>query len=65
MVAAALISFWLLGGLAMGEGRSPDASRYQYPAVVIATAACLMEGIRLPNWLPPGVWSRWRATWRR
>lgn len=54
VVAAALLAFWLLGGLAMGEGRSPDASRYQYPAVVllIATAACLMEGIRLPRWVP-------------
>ncbi len=51
---AALLAFWLLGGLAMGEGRVPDASRYQYPAVIllIAWVGLLLGGVETPRWLP-------------
>lgn len=54
VVAAVLLSFWVLGGLAMNEGRGPEAGRYQYPAAVllIAFAACLLDGLDPPRWLP-------------
>lgn len=51
---AVLLAFWVLGGLAMGEGRLPDASRYQYPSVIllIAWVGLLLGGIWTPRWLP-------------
>ncbi|MBN8867886.1 MAG: hypothetical protein J0H98_10060 [Solirubrobacterales bacterium] len=54
VVGVVLLAFWVLGGLAMGEGRGPDASRYQYASVVllIALAACLLEGVEVPRRLP-------------
>lgn len=54
VVGSVLIAFWVLGGLAMSEGRAPEASRYQYPAAVLllALSACLLDGLRLPRWLP-------------
>lgn len=51
-VGAVLLSFWLL--IAIAEGREPDASRYQYPGAVLLVAfgVSLLEGFRLPGWLP-------------
>jgi hypothetical protein len=52
--AGALLGFWILGGLAMGEGRVPEASRYQYPAVIllIGWVGLLLGGMPTPRWLP-------------
>jgi hypothetical protein len=52
--AGALLAFWILGGLAMGEGRVPEASRYQYPAVIllIGWVGLLLAGATTPRWLP-------------
>ncbi len=49
--AAALISYWLLIGANLGPTRSPEASRYQYPAAVLLflLAAELGAGVK-PNW---------------
>ncbi|MCB0870229.1 MAG: hypothetical protein KDB52_05300 [Solirubrobacterales bacterium] len=54
VVSGVLLAFWVLGGLALGEGRAPDASRYQYPSTIllILLAACLLDGLDRPNWLP-------------
>lgn len=52
-----LLAFWVLGGLAYSDGRGPEASRYQYPAVVflVAYLASLLEGLALPRWLPAAI----------
>lgn len=53
-VGVVLLSFWTLAALATSLGREPDASRYQYPGVVLAVAfgGALLEGLRLPRFLP-------------
>jgi len=54
VAGGALLAFWVLGGLALGEGRAPDASRYQYPSAIllILLVASLLDGLKLPRWLP-------------
>ena len=57
VVGGVLLAFWVLGGLTVGAGRAPEASRYQYPATIflILFMACLLDGLDLPRWLPTAV----------
>jgi hypothetical protein len=49
VVLAVGLSFWVLGGFAVKEGRVPWASRYQLPGAtfVLLVAAELLRGVRL------------------
>ena len=49
VVLAIGLSFWILGGFAVKEGRVPWASRYQLPGAtfVLLAAAELLRGVRL------------------
>lgn len=49
VVLAVGLSFWILGGFAVKEGRVPWASRYQLPGAtfVLLVAAELLRGVRL------------------
>jgi hypothetical protein len=49
VVLAIGLSFWILGGFAVKEGRVPWASRYQLPGAtfVLLVAAELLRGVRL------------------
>ena len=49
VVLAILLSFWVLGGVALKPGRAAWVSRYQYPgaALTILVAVELLRGVRL------------------
>lgn len=49
VVLAIVLSFWVLGGVALTSGRAPWVSRYQYPgvALMLLVAVELLRGLRL------------------
>lgn len=49
VVLTVALAFWILGGLDVKSGRTPDASRYQYPSValVLMFVAELLRGVPL------------------